>query len=171
MNTFVSASSNKSPQNPALYTAYYGDEALEPGHYNRSSYPMIRNHVASKISLCLVEQGERPSVNLEVRQMDHYFNLDTEVRFFGKWEYSPKWVERGLADLDASTGLFLARHVKIGDATRLVVDDDTFSTRMRFLACGFERATGAVDDSDGDGFSDGLEKKAGTDIHDSESRP
>jgi hypothetical protein len=126
---------------------------------------------AAKLSLCLVEKGERPSVNLQARQMDHYFRLDTEVRFFGKWEYSSKWVDRGLADLDASTGLFLPRREKIGSVTRLVVDDDAFSTRMRFLAWGFEQATGTVGDSDGDGFSDDQEKQAGTDTYDSESRP
>jgi hypothetical protein len=97
--------------------------------------------------------------------------LDTEVRFFGKWEYSSKWVERALADLDASTGLILPRKEKIGGATRLVVDDDAFSTRMRFLAWGFEQATGTVGDSDGDGFSDDQEKQAGTGAYDSESRP
>jgi hypothetical protein len=132
---------------------------------------MIRNHVGAKLSLCLIEEGERPSVSLEPRQTDHYFGLDTEVRFFGKWEYSPKWVDRALAHLDASTGLFLPRNEKIGGATRLVVDDDAFSTRIRFLAWGFEQATGTVGDSDGDGFSDDQERQAGTDTHDSESRP
>ena len=150
LHAFVSASSRKSPENPTLYTAYCGDDALEPGHYNRSSYPMIRNHVAAKLSLCLVEEGERPSVNLQARQMDHYFGLDTEIRFFGKWECSPRWVDRALGDLDAATGLFLPRKENVAGATRLVVDDDTFSTRMRFLAWGFEQASGTT----GDGFSD-----------------
>ena len=54
---------------------------------------------------------------------------------------------------------------------RLVVDDATFSTRMRFLAWGFDEAVGAVADSDGDGFADDQERQCDADVHDSESRP
>lgn len=139
-DVFVSASSRKSPENASLYTAYYGDEALILGHYNRSSYPMIRNSIAAKFSLCLVEEGERPSVNFNARQIDHYFGLDTEVRFFGKWENSPSRVDQALGELDASTGFFLPRKENVAGTARVVVHDDTFCTRMRFLAWGFEQA-------------------------------
>ncbi len=91
--------------------------------------------------LCLVEDGDRPSVNFNARQIDHYFGLDTEVHFFGKWECSPSRVDQTLGDSDASTGFFLPRKENVAGTARLVVHDDTFCARMRFLAWGCEQAT------------------------------
>jgi len=179
LNAFVSASSKITEGiNDEFYRTYYGDDALVWGHYNTSSYPMIRS-IGAKMHLMLVEDGQGgASVDLldgaggqHDRTLSHYFNLDTENRLFKTGEYSETLLSLALTELDQDTGFFLAKEGFVGGQTRTYVQDWSFSSRMCRLAWGVGNTEGEVIDSDGDGWSDVEEGAAGTDTHDSASYP
>ncbi|MCK4275065.1 MAG: hypothetical protein KAX78_01020, partial [Phycisphaerae bacterium] len=169
LNVFTSASSKVTAANPDLYVTYYGNDALVYNHYNVSAYPMLRT-MASKISTALVEDTP-PTVDLTGWQIDHYYNLDTERRLFGRWDCSSSRVSQALGELDDQSGFFLPSTQAIYGSTYTVIQDFFFSTRMRYLSWGVEQDSGTVSDSDGDGASDTTETTAQTDPFDSESYP
>lgn len=156
------------------YAAHYGEDALLPGHFPESNYPMVRNNgLSAKIGLCLVENGS-PHVDLlhgtddrHDQSLEHYFNLEPNLRLFGGWEDSAGRVSQALEDLDPASGFFLPQSATLHGSQYTILSDDTFSSRLRWLAWGLENEAGALYDSDGDGKSDSEELAAGGDPFDS----
>jgi len=178
LNVPVSSSQFITASNPRMYVVYYGGDALEYGHYNRTAYPMIRDYVARVIKVCLVESGGTASVDLlhgtgdsHDRQIERYFTLDTTTLFFAEWGLSASYLNRAMDQFDPTTGLFDVEQQSIFGQSFTVVDDDKFCRHMYQLSGAIESDASSLTDSDGDGYSDSEETTAGTDVRDSESYP